>query len=179
MHIRRATHADAAAIAHVNVSAWNSTYRGHIPDHVLDAMDVAEYQRRWEQRIASNALVFVAEVDGQVVGYVNGGKERSGNQRYTSEVYSIYVLPEHQRRGIGQALFRAFVQHMHDHHAGLLVWVLASNPARQFYAAIGGQEIGTKQEQLDGAVLDEVGYGWSDVRPLLGDTSTADDSDAR
>jgi len=38
--IRRATPADARAIAQVRVDAWRVTYRGMIPDAYLDAMTV-------------------------------------------------------------------------------------------------------------------------------------------
>lgn len=49
----------------------------------------------------------------------------------------------------------------------MLVWVLAENPFRRFYEALGGQYVRTEQFELGGAMLDEVAYGWRDIRTLL------------
>jgi hypothetical protein len=48
----------------------------------------------------------------------------------------------------------------------MLVWVLAKNPARKFYEALGGQFLRTKQVMIGGATLEEVAYGWTDIRVI-------------
>jgi hypothetical protein len=57
----------------------------------------------------------------------------------------------------------------------LLVWVLATNPARKFYERLGGQLVYETPTTIAGASLIEVGYGWMDSRILIeqaGSTST-------
>ena len=48
----------------------------------------------------------------------------------------------------------------------MLVWVLAENPSRQFYEALGGQELGQQEITVGGATLVEVAYGWKDIGGL-------------
>jgi hypothetical protein len=45
--------------------------------------------------------------------------------------------------------------------------VFADNPARRFYEALGGQLIKSSQFELGGTTIDEVAYGWLDIRTLL------------
>ena len=49
----------------------------------------------------------------------------------------------------------------------LLLWVLAENPARQFYERLGGQPVYDKTVIIGGVPLIEVAYGWPDARRLL------------
>jgi len=49
----------------------------------------------------------------------------------------------------------------------MLVWVLVDNhPARRFYEALGGQELRTQPIEIGGVTLEEVAYGWQDIRGL-------------
>jgi hypothetical protein len=49
----------------------------------------------------------------------------------------------------------------------MYLWVFADNPGRQFYEALGGQLVKTSQFELSGATIDEVAYGWPNIRTLL------------
>lgn len=42
VRLRRATVADAAAIAEISVRAWQTAFRGIVPDERLDAMRVEQ-----------------------------------------------------------------------------------------------------------------------------------------
>ncbi|HVO41004.1 MAG TPA: hypothetical protein VMT34_00180 [Aggregatilineales bacterium] len=48
----------------------------------------------------------------------------------------------------------------------MLIWVLAVNPARFFYQACGGQLARRKAIEWGGKTLEELGYGWPDLRSL-------------
>ena len=50
---------------------------------------------------------------------------------------------------------------------GMVVWVLAGNPSRSFYEALGGQHVSVKPVTIGGVRLEEVAYGWPDIRALL------------
>ncbi len=48
------------------------------------------------------------------------------------------------------------------------VWVLADNPFRAFYEALGGKYVSEKEIVIGGAPLIEVAYGWNELNVLLG-----------
>lgn len=176
MQIRPALPADAEAIARVHAASWQTTYAGIIPDAVLARRsDPARRLAQW-QRILNDPQtaegVFVAEDDaGALIGFASCGPTRSGADdaaRYPGELYAIYLLQTAQRRGEGRALVRAVAgrlaaQGMH----AMLVWVLADNPARQFYAALGGHFLREQSFMMDDAELREAAYGWDDTSVLL------------
>jgi len=49
----------------------------------------------------------------------------------------------------------------------MLVWVLAANPGRAFYATLGGQQVYEKTATIGAAPLLEVAYGWPALRDLV------------
>ena len=172
MIVRRAVLTDAEAIARVHVAAWRTAYRGIVPDAYLASLSVDQRTRRWERAIAqslpSHGVHVAGEAAGAIVGFASGGPERTGHPAYLGELYAIYVLEAHQRRGLGRRLTLAVVEGLLEAGLGsLLVWVLAKNhPARRFYEALGGQPVAERRIEIGGTVLAEVGYGWTDVATL-------------
>jgi hypothetical protein len=49
----------------------------------------------------------------------------------------------------------------------MLVWVLAANPGRGFYATLGGQQVYEKEITIGAAPLIEVVYGWLDLHEFV------------
>jgi GNAT superfamily N-acetyltransferase len=168
--VRRAVSRDAAAIARVYVESWRTAYAGIIPAAYLDRLSPERQTRGWRRQIGvPGNVTLVAEVpEAGVIGFANGGPERSGNRNWFAELYVLYLLDAHQRHGVGRQLVTAFAAQLAD--IGLLrmlVWVLAENPARGFYQSLGGQLIGERFTEVGGAKLTEVAYGWRDVRLLV------------
>ncbi|MDQ6660416.1 MAG: GNAT family N-acetyltransferase, partial [Chloroflexota bacterium] len=107
-----------------------------------------------------------------IVGFVGGGKIRIDNPendlRYESELYAIYLLNEAQGHGIGRRLMLTLVEKLVEASMNsMLLWVFAKNPARHFYESMGGQKIKESQFELNGAQVDEVAYGWNNIKTLL------------
>src|SRR5579863_486033 len=105
--IRPARLEDAGAIAHVHVESWRTTYAGIVPDAYLAGLDETLRTRLWHEWLGGGALIFVAEIDGSVVGFAHGGANREPVEACDAELYSIYLLREVQKRGIGAALLRS------------------------------------------------------------------------
>ncbi len=166
--IRPASLSDASAIADIQVETWRDTYAGLIPDRTLlglSRMCHIESWRRILRDTRAESITRVAEgPDSRVVGFANAGRARPTNLPYDGEVYTLYVLPEHQGAGHGRGLLGALLSALSA--AGCrsaLVWVLAENPARFFYEAMGGTLIATREEPFHGVVLSECAYGWPDL----------------
>lgn len=169
---REATYSDIPAIARVHVDTWRSTYSGIIPDQVLTDLSYEKRENAWQkvfdQAADSNGFAYVSENEtGQVIGFMDGGRERTGNQLFQGEINAIYILSSYQHQGIGRDLVRLAVARLRqmDIHS-MLVWVLEDNPACKFYEALGGQMIQSKSIEMRGSTLIERAYGWIDISLL-------------
>jgi GNAT superfamily N-acetyltransferase len=165
MRIRVATVADVAAIARVHVDSWRTTYKGIVPEGFLANLAYEHREPLWRDALsksASRSVVYVAEdLDGHIIGFAAGGPERSGDTVYTGELYAIYLLDGWQRQGIGRQLTVTLVRQLvQAGFASLLIWVLAENPSRRFYEALGGQQVREQPVTIGGVQLIEVAYGW-------------------
>ena len=161
--IRVATAADAVGIARVHVATWRTAYADLLPAAVLAALSVPANASRWAGLLADPATrTWVAERDGEVVGFVSAGPPRDADlPPSVGEVYAAYVLPSAQRGGLGRGLLDAargwFAA---EGRTGAALWVLTGNTAgRLFYEACGWRWDGRERAiDVGGAVVDEVRY---------------------
>lgn len=165
--IRKADSQDAASIAKVHVDSWRTTYKGMIPDRILDHLSYEQREQMWTHVLVNqkNNPVFVAEDDeNRVVGFATGGKERSGTTIYRGELYALYVYEDVQRNGIGRELIRAVVNHLKEmQYNNMLAWVLKNNPALGFYEHMGGKKFSERMEEIEGAPMIEYAMVWDDL----------------
>lgn len=174
MIVREATHNDVPAIAKVHVDTWRTTYRGIVPDEHLANLSYEQRANVWYQILnqapEDGNFTYVAEDEvGEVVGFSNGGMERTGDPVYKGELVAIYILQNHQGKGIGRHLTRVVAERLHlSGINSMLVWVLADNSACQFYAALGGKLVHEKELEIAGKSLIEVAYGWKDTSNFRG-----------
>jgi len=160
--VRPARHGDAAAIATLYIDAWRTAYAGLLPDRVLLGMSQATQRYRWSQQIGGADTVLVA-LDGRrdVVGVASGGACRDRRFLGAGEIFTLYVAPAHQEEGHGGALLEEMLcAHIEQGKASALLWVLARNPSRFFYEAMGGVRVAERDESLWGVVLPEIAYRW-------------------
>ncbi|HEX4671135.1 MAG TPA: GNAT family N-acetyltransferase [Solirubrobacteraceae bacterium] len=93
--IRRARVADAAAIARVHVASSQFAYAEILPGERIAAMSVEEKRAEWQELLDDGGVVWVAEVEGSVVGFTSLEREH---------LTSLYVDPIAQGAGVGTAL---------------------------------------------------------------------------
>ena len=170
--IRPANVRDAAAIARVRIDSWRATYRGIIPDAYLAGMSEDESAAGWERILGAGpntASVFVAESDGEVIGFAAGNMLREPRYDLDAELSAVYLRPAFQRAGIGRRLVQEVARAQRAHGAtGLIVWVIARNKiGRAFYESLGGELLVEQPFQWDGIDLVEVAYGFRSVEALL------------
>lgn len=169
--LREAQPKDAAGIARVHVESWRAAYRGIIPDQFLAEFSCPDRKRRWTRTLSApdrREFVYIAQhAAGDIIGFASGGPERGGDPIYRGELYAIYILPAYQRRGLGRAFTALVAERLWQVGMGsMLVWVLADNPWRPFYDALGGHLLYSKQIEIGGVDLTEVAYGWLDTGAL-------------
>lgn len=152
--IRRPVPEDAARLGYVHVTCWREVYRNVIPQDFLDSLDAGERTESWTQIIqfAGNNK-FVAEVDGEIVGFAASGSGRDPDAPRETEVYSIYLLSPHFGSGLGQQLLNATID-----DAPAYLWVGEDNArAQAFYRRNGFvPDGGTRVEDFLGADLPEI-----------------------
>jgi ribosomal protein S18 acetylase RimI-like enzyme len=166
--VREARPADAPAIARVHVDSWRSAYAGMLPDNVLIGMSLQTHTQRWARIIGSRRkgeTVLVSEVpNAGVVGFGSCGRAGVRQLPLSGEIYTLYVHPEWQDRGLGRRLLRRLfdslvVRGMNS----AVVWVLAENPSRFFYETMGGRRVAERSTTHWNTLLRETAYGWNDV----------------
>ena len=178
MRIRRARRTDAAAIGRVHVETWQSTYAGLLPDTMLASMSDVRQSAWWARALADPAQargIFVADDDETgVVGFGSCGPVRdppeglNGTEQRVGEVYTLYVEPDFQNRGLGRRLLDAlFRQLSADGCDTAVLWMLADNPTRFFYEGLGGVVVGDRIDTMAGKDVEERAYAWRDLEAPL------------
>jgi GNAT superfamily N-acetyltransferase len=172
LKIREATSSDIDGIAFVHATSWKTTYKGLISDEFLDKITVEARKKIWIRNFASphkDEVMYVAEDDaGKIVGFSNGGVRREPDL-YDAELYALYLLKEHQGKGIGKQLIRSVAQNLLEkNYSSFMTWVLVGNPAIHFYHKVGGQSVSMKEVKIGNEIVEEIMIGWREIRIVGG-----------
>jgi GNAT superfamily N-acetyltransferase len=166
LRVRRATLADAAAIAEVHVRTWQSAYEHVFGAERLTGVTVEQRLPMWRQILQTEEQkAFVAEdEDDRIIGWCTVGPSRDDDA--DGELWGIYVLPDAWGSGAGTVLMAAGVGALRESGCReVILWVLEDNPrARRFYEREGWVLDGEcKEDEFLGVAVTEVRY-----RLLLG-----------
>nr|WP_269669391.1 GNAT family N-acetyltransferase [Mammaliicoccus sciuri] len=153
--IRNKQESDVEAIAKVHYESWLTTYRGIVPDSYLDQLTLASYIERHHK---FNAPCIVAEVDGEVIGFLMYGKDKDEDTSDTcGEIMVIYLLEAYQHQGIGTRLMQEAEEQMKDKYDELSLWVFEDNhPTIKFYEKHGFKKDGKSEISDVSKALKEV-----------------------
>jgi GNAT superfamily N-acetyltransferase len=134
MIVRPAGIEDAPAIAAIWFDAWQTEFRGLVPDSVLASLSLAARVEHWRRRLAGGDSTLVAEVDGVVAGYCRFAGD---------EIVSLYA--GRRGGGIGSRLLETALAEL---DGPVHLWVFAGNVrARAFYERHGFRP--DSAEQID------------------------------
>ena len=158
--VRQAELADATEIARVQTQSWQTSYRGILPDSILDTMNVARRaSMRREILLDTSALNLVAYdvTHRDLVGFCNAGQSRRQGP-LVGELYEIYLVEYAKRYGLGRELFESAMDWCRANEmTSMIVWVLETNHhARRFYDAMGGSPSGRVQSAVRGYPVIEI-----------------------
>lgn len=170
MRIRPGNLNDVPRISEVFAQSWKTTYEGLVPDAFLKGLTEEAATKLFNESLVSTThsyfLHLAEDPEGRILGFVDGGKERSRPESGMGELYAIYLLKEFQGRGTGRKLFQAAVTSLvRSGMTTMVVWVLEQSPYRKFYEAVGGKlEPGIKRLDLASEQVKLVPYRWADLK---------------
>lgn len=165
--IREATLDDAGGIARAHTESWQSSYRGILPDAVLDRIDVGQRIETRKKILRDTSILQLVAYDlthGDIVGFCDAGPARR-HVTLGGEVYAIYFMHHAKRHGLGTEMFdrvRAWLRA--NGMASMIVWVLDNNHhARRFYETMGGRIGNRLQTSVGGFAVTEQAYVWDQL----------------
>ena len=135
--VRRATCADSVAVARAARETWHVTYAHSVaPHNQLQVLERSSAPDALAQAIAAeHSWFYVADDGGRVVGFAQFMRRADGQ----GELARLYVLPDHQRRGIGCAFLASGAEAMKM--AGIELCYASvemdNSPAMTFYRRFG------------------------------------------
>ena len=179
--IRKAIPSDAEGISYVHVKAWQTSYVGMIEQAYLDAISYDErLQLRKRILNSEDMLVLVVVYGEKIVGFADAGSLRAKAYNETffpshkahlkyGEIYAIYLLKEHQGKGLGHELYEECRRWFKaQSYSGFVTWGLAKNVcARQFYEREGGRIVGKTVVTIGNKEYEEYCYLFENIYPEI------------
>jgi GNAT superfamily N-acetyltransferase len=165
--IREATPDDAEGIARAHTASWQMSYRGILPDVVLDRIDVGQRVETRRKILRDRSVFQLVAYDvthGDIVGFCDAGPSRR-HVPFAGEVYAIYLVQHAKRYGLGAEMFeRVQAWLVAGAMRSMIVWVLDNNHhARRFYEAMGGRSASRWQSTVGGFPVVELSYVWDQL----------------
>ncbi len=165
--LRAALPDDALAIGEVHVAAWRSAYAGLLPDQYLARLSASRQASYYERAIRSGAGVHVITHQAEIVGFSTARRTRN-NPLGDGEIETLYVLDDYKGNGFGRSLLGASALYLAELGcASAFVWVLRENPARYFYAHLGGKQIAQSISRVGGNQTPQTAFCWNPIETLL------------
>lgn len=173
--IRDVVLSDARGIARIHAKAWKNTYRGIMPDEVLDGMSEEAGTPRFEARIREHLQTkseypfLVAVENDRIIGFSHAIKPEDPTVRFDFAIKAIYVDPSFQGLGAGTQLVLETIERMvKQGYRSMVIWAASQNPWRRFYEKLGGTVIDDTQTiEIGGKKIPHTIYGWDDVTALI------------
>ena len=176
--IRPASVDDADAVGEVHVRAWQSAYRGVMPDDYLDGLQAQDHASRWRERLiasSSDGHLLVIVDDHRVVGFASLGPARDSDAACNlGQLYAINLDPAVWGRGLGRALLNVATDRLRElGYVEAVLWVVPDNPrARRLYESEGWDDNDLRRDDdVFGVVVSQMRY-----RRLLAEPSGQPDT---
>ncbi len=152
MKIRKADRSDIKIISEFSIQTYVEAF-GH-------SFTPEELEKRLKKRsvdfyekVFDKDSILLAEENGQVIGYIQFGDATfplEGITKDDQELQRIYVLADHQGKGIGKELIKAAMSTLRIKNARniyLDVWE-ENTKAQKLYKSLGFKEVGRWDEDI-------------------------------
>ena len=169
--LRRAAVGDEAAIARVNVEAWQQAYAARVPRAMAEAVTLERRRPMWQALIGRHSdthptWVAVDEAAG-VVGFATGSPAGASVAGIDGELHMLFVAPGFQRRDVGRRLFHALADGLVAAGGKSAVATVLDAPAALgFCTALGGVPVANADLDLAGSPVAQTLFAWPDLAAL-------------
>lgn len=156
--------AAADAMGRLHVRAWQTAYRGVMPDEYLDGLQADDRTEMWRGILiqSERTPLLVALVADEVVGFAAFGEERTSTSVPScGELYAMNLDPDHWGRGIGRALLHRVTDGLTAMgYQDAVLWVVPQNErARALYESEGWvADGGETSESILGVTVTAIRY---------------------
>lgn len=151
--IRTMHYEDIQQVQEVAKKSWNATYEGIIPLEIQEKfLNTAYNDERMKQRL-ERSFIFVAEVDGNIVGFANFSPVSDEGK---AELGAIYLYPEYQGKGIGSTLLQQGINDLNGIKEIYINVEKDNQIGKNFYDAKGFQVVKEFDDDFDGHILKTV-----------------------
>ena len=136
---------DARILKNIHVSAYQTSYRGYLPDEYLDSLVVNEdVVDRTAKYIEANEC-YLIEVDNEKVAFVY--LAYTEDRRDTFEIQAIYVHPECQKKGVGCFFVNELARMKKEEgFQKVIAWTMKEGPSIGFYEKMGFKQIAGEEK---------------------------------
>jgi len=161
--IREARLDDAEGIAPAHTASWRTSYRGILPEAILQRIDVDQRAASWRRTLQDRSVLTLVAYDlthRDIVGMCDAGPSR--RDPGVGEVYRMYLEHHARRHGLGREMFERVTDWLRaQDRRSLIIWVLDNNHhARRFYEAMGGRAGRRVPSTVSGFPVVEQAYVW-------------------
>ena len=143
MKIREPIGKDAKKIAKVHLQVWQETYKGILPEEVLNEINFEKILDMWMKilgkKTSETLNLLVAEVSGKLVGFIGFGAPRDKEMPFDCELTAVNILKKYHQKGIGKSLVCEAINKLKNAgYKKMYLWVAQDNKnAVGFYEKIG------------------------------------------
>ena len=151
---------DQSQMTKIKVNGWRNTYKEIVDKEYLEKLNVEEQTQKYFRSFEEyKDRVLVAVKGKEVLGYACFDPKEK-NFKYDSELVSLYIKEEYQRKGIGKALFTEATKELISRNKrNMILWVFADNKnAITFYKKLGGIISETRQAKIGNKTYKEFGF---------------------
>ncbi len=145
IEIRKAKPEETEQIININIEVWNQIYKDLIPQDLSNKIQEKSKERIEQQKYIIQHLnnVYVALVDGKIVGFESFGKSFDEKYYNSGELYTAYILKDYQRLGLGRKMaVECMKDLLNQGYTTIITKCLEGNPSNEFHKSLGGVYVG-------------------------------------
>lgn len=151
--IRTMEEKDIEQVQQVAKASWNHTYQGIIPEKIQENFLTSAYSYGMMQKRLVGSFIFIAEVDGKIIGFANFSPVKAKGE---IELAAIYLQPEHQGKGIGTSFLQEGIQQIEGIKEVFINVEKENQVGLRFYQAKGFVVVSEFDDDFDGHILKTV-----------------------
>lgn len=148
--VRHMQEKDIQQVQQVAQTSWHDTYADIISFEARDSFLQAAYNESVMQNRMENSFFYVAEVEGEIVGFANFTPV---TEEGVTELAAIYLYPRQQERGIGTALLHKGLHYIEGIRKVMVDVEKENEKGISFYKAKGFEAVDEFEENFSGSIL--------------------------